>query len=204
MNNPSQSQILSAIKLALLAKLSNIVLSDNEGNDLVSSGDMLLIMSFDPQTDEIVVKDAYPGTIHGRFKLVSFAETAAEKAKQRIFEENQRVAAEQEKFRNESPKMLIDGRSELGYYGKAPITRKVSVPLITDAMFALMHGGNKIHAIKLYREKTGMGLADSKDACEQGYKMIISERAELCANTAYLSHGDHVFHFGRWPTAERV
>jgi ribosomal protein L7/L12 len=30
----------------------------------------------------------------------------------------------------------------------------------------LINSGNKIHAIKLYRERTGLGLAEAKDAIE--------------------------------------
>ncbi len=38
---------------------------------------------------------------------------------------------------------------------------------ILDEVVALVRQGNKIGAIKLYREKTGVGLKEAKDAVEK-------------------------------------
>jgi len=49
-----------------------------------------------------------------------------------------------------------------------PGTDPVMSPQIQDAI----RRGNKIEAIKLYREMTGMGLAEAKDAIENAEKFI--------------------------------
>ncbi len=45
-------------------------------------------------------------------------------------------------------------------------------PLLNPAVQAALRSGNKIEAIKLYRELTGLGLAEAKDAIEKAERFI--------------------------------
>lgn len=54
--------------------------------------------------------------------------------------------------------------------------RMAIVPRLTEEIFDQMHSGNKIPAVKAYRQANQVSLAESKIACEQGYLLEISER----------------------------
>ncbi|MCC6124016.1 MAG: ribosomal protein L7/L12 [Pirellulales bacterium] len=54
-------------------------------------------------------------------------------------------------------------------------------------ILSLMKGGKKIEAIKLYREKTGLGLKDAKDAVEAlAAKYGIQSKGLGCASVLLL------------------
>ena len=47
-------------------------------------------------------------------------------------------------------------------------------PLVIDGVAELLAAGRKIEAIKLYRERTGMGLKEAKDAVDRFQQMAPS------------------------------
>jgi len=47
-----------------------------------------------------------------------------------------------------------------------------SDPMMSPKIQEALRSGNKIEAIKLYREVTGLGLAEAKEAIERGGKFL--------------------------------
>jgi large subunit ribosomal protein L7/L12 len=60
------------------------------------------------------------------------------------------------------------GQAEPGVGGDSGFAEPASVSATDDPrLIELIQGGKEIQAIKLYRELTGVGLAEAKDAVEQ-------------------------------------
>ena len=49
-------------------------------------------------------------------------------------------------------------------------------PILSPQIQEALRRGNKIEAIKLYREMTGVGLAEAKDAIEKGEQFALLQR----------------------------
>ncbi|HEU4743802.1 MAG TPA: ribosomal protein L7/L12 [Anaerolineales bacterium] len=47
-----------------------------------------------------------------------------------------------------------------------------SDPVLSPQVQEALRGGNKIEAIKIYRELTGVGLAEAKQAIDQGERFL--------------------------------
>ena len=47
-----------------------------------------------------------------------------------------------------------------------------SHPVLSPQVQEALRGGNKIEAIKIYRELTGVGLAEAKQAIDQGERFL--------------------------------
>lgn len=47
-----------------------------------------------------------------------------------------------------------------------------SDPVLSSQIQAALRGGNKIEAIKIYRELTGVGLAEAKQAIDQAERFL--------------------------------
>jgi ribosomal protein L7/L12 len=58
-------------------------------------------------------------------------------------------------------------RLESGAYGATPPPRPAAMGAPSSDIEALILRGKKIEAIKIYREQTGVGLKEAKDAVEE-------------------------------------